>query len=151
MKNLATLVPKQLQGFHWTPLHPRISGRLVANPILGILICDPITLDVPCSKFVVVHPAEIFTPSKLVVVPCWLSQQGCGYICIWRISREQAVPRCPVWYSKCWVNDPFFQKVDPSEVCFGCHRRHFLVKNAFSWKPKKLTKSTVRISDVSLV
>ena len=41
-------------------------------------------------------------------------------------------------------------KVDPSEGCFGCHKTHFLVKNAFSWKPKKLTQSTVRIGDVSL-
>ena len=28
---------------------------------------------------------------------------------------------------------------------------HFLYENAFSWKPKKLTKSIVRIGDVSLV
>jgi len=28
---------------------------------------------------------------------------------------------------------------------------HFLVKNAFSWKPKNLSKSTVRIGNVSLV
>jgi len=43
----------------------------------------------------------------------------------------------------------FHQKVDPSEGCSGCG--HFLVRNAFSWKPKKLTQSTVRIGDVSLV
>jgi len=45
----------------------------------------------------------------------------------------------------------FHQKVDPSKGCSGCHKTWFLVKNAFSWKPKKLTKSTVRIGNVSLV
>ena len=40
---------------------------------------------------------------------------------------------------------PLHQKMDPSEGCFGYHKRHFLSKNAFSWKPKKLTKSIVRI------
>jgi len=49
------------------------------------------------------------------------------------------------------IHVPFHQKVDPSEGCFGCHKTHFLVKNAFSWKPKKLTKSTVKHGDVSLV
>ena len=29
--------------------------------------------------------------------------------------------------------------------------KHFLYENASSWKPKKPTKSTVRIGDVSLV
>ena len=41
----------------------------------------------------------------------------------------------------------FHQKVDLSEGCFGCHKGHFLVRNTFSWKPKKLTLSTVRIGD----
>ena len=45
---------------------------------------------------------------------------------------------------------PIWPKLDPSEGCFGCHKTAFFVRNAFSWKPKKLTKSIVRLGDVSL-
>jgi len=31
--------------------------------------------------------------------------------------------------------------VDSIEGCFGCHKTNFLIKNAFSWKPKKLTQT----------
>ena len=49
---------------------------------------------------------------------------------------------------------PYGQKLDPSGVCFGWNvlalSGKCVFENAFSWKPKKLTKSIVRNGDVSL-
>ena len=39
---------------------------------------------------------------------------------------------CKHFIARPLLLQPSDQKVDPSEGCFGCHKTHFLVKNAFS-------------------